>query len=158
VLASGSLKALNKTLSISKKSLKIIKENLFWAFLYNSIAIPVAAGSLSAIGVVLTPMIASACMCLSSLFVVTNALRITRKKKVKIIKQTLKTVSVSVDGMMCKHCQSKVYDALINLAGVKDVTVDLDNKKATLVHDGSVATKTVIKCVEDAGYKAQQLD
>ena len=59
--------------------------------------------------------------------------------------------------MMCKHCQSKVYDALINLAGVKDVTVDLENKKATLSHDGSVANETIIEVIKSAGYIAKEI-
>lgn len=157
VLAGGSLKGLTKTLKISKKSVKIIKENLFWAFIYNLIAIPVAGGVLSPLGVVLTPAIASACMCMSSLFVVTNALRIFKRKKVKKVKEIEKTMVLSVDGMFCKHCQTKVQNALENLSGVKSVDVDLENKKATLIHNGSVATKTAIELIENIGYSAKIL-
>ncbi len=158
VLANGSLKGITKTLKISKKSLRIIKQNLFWAFIYNVVAIPVAAGGLSALGVVLTPMIASMCMCLSSLFVVTNALRISRNKKKRIKKGKTITSYFLVDGMMCKHCQSKVYDALKNLSGVIEVDVDLENKKATLTHDGSVANETVIDVIVNVGYTARTIN
>ncbi|MDD4290976.1 MAG: heavy metal translocating P-type ATPase [Clostridia bacterium] len=80
VIAGGSLKGILDAITLSKKSNHIVKGNLFWAFFYNVIAIPVAAGALSALGVVLTPSIAAACMCLSSLFVVVNALRISAFK------------------------------------------------------------------------------
>lgn len=155
VLVGGKLTSLTKTISISRKSIRIIKQNLFWAFLYNIIAIPIAGGALNILGVVLTPAIASGCMCLSSLFVVSNALRISRRKRIKRKKRDIKTVVLSVEGMMCGHCQSKVKEALSAIVGVSDVKVDLENKKATLTYYGSVADKTFIDVVENAGFSAK---
>ena len=154
VIASGSLKGVTDTVKISKKTIKIIKQNLFWAFFYNVIAIPVSAGAFAFLGVALTPAIASACMSCSSLFVVTNALRIARKKKAKKNKdQSTQTITVLVEGMMCKHCQTKVQTALEGIDGVSRVEVDLQNKKATLELTESVADDTIITAVENAGFK-----
>ena len=158
VIANGSLKALEKTIDLSKKSLRIIKQNLFWAFFYNVIGIPVAAGALSFIGITLTPIIASAMMSFSSLFVVSNALRIAKRKNknIKIGEVSnvkTKTVSIFVDGMMCNHCVSKVQDAINSVKGVYRTDVNLSQKKATAVCDETVAESLIISAIENAGYK-----
>ena len=82
VLSRGDLRLVGKAIDLSCVTVKNIKQNLFWAFFYNSIAIPVAAGVFAFAGITLTPMIAAACMCASSLFVVTNALRLMRFDKI----------------------------------------------------------------------------
>ncbi len=158
VIANGSLKALEKTIDLSKKSLRIIKQNLFWAFFYNVIGIPIAAGVLSFVGVTLTPIIASAMMSFSSLFVVSNALRIAKRKNKNItVGETFnvktKTVSFFVDGMMCNHCAGKVQDAISSVKGVYRTDVNLSQKKATAICDEAVAENSVISAIESAGYK-----
>ena len=80
ILASGDLSALSDMVALSQKTVQNIKQNLFWAFFYNVVAIPVAAGAFAFASFTLNPMIAAACMSLSSLFVVTNALRLTKFK------------------------------------------------------------------------------
>ena len=156
VIANGSLTAIKKAIDLSKKTFKIIKENLFWAFFYNVIGIPIAGGALAFLGVTLTPMIASIMMSLSSLFVVTNALRISKKKpngKVRVKEQKIKeTIIVYIDGMHCNHCVQKVSEALSKLKGVLKVNVDLENKKATLSLMDSVDNEKIKKVIEELGF------
>ena len=104
--------------------------NLFWAFFYNSICIPVAAGILVPLGITISPMIGSLMMSLSSICVVLNSLRLKKIKKItkaKGEKEVMKKV-ILVDGMMCKHCQKHVEDALTKTIGVNSVVVDLEAK------------------------------
>lgn len=153
VIASASLKGVTETIKTSKMAMRIVKQNLFWAFFYNVIAIPVSAGALAFLGITLTPAIAAACMSCSSLFVVTNALRISKKKNCKDKEKTeTQTVTVSVEGMMCKHCQEKVKNVLENLNGVGSVKVDLQNKTATLSLTENVADELIISAVVEAGF------
>ncbi len=152
VIANGSLTAIKKTIDLSKKTFKIIEENLFWAFFYNVIGIPIAGGALAFLGVTLTPMIASIMMSLSSLFVVTNALRISKRKE-KIKEQKVKEVITAyIDGMHCNHCAKKVSDALSKIKGVVNVKVDLENKKATLSLMDSVDNEKIKKVIEELGF------
>ncbi|MDE5896665.1 MAG: heavy metal translocating P-type ATPase, partial [Clostridia bacterium] len=106
VLVSGDLRAAPRAFALAKKTMRIIKQNLFWAFFYNCVGIPLAAGVFAFAGVALNPMIAAACMSLSSLFVVGNALRLTRFLKTEKIKKgdSGMTKTLSVEGMMCAHC------------------------------------------------------
>lgn len=158
VIANGSLLALPKTIELSKKSLRIIKQNLFWAFFYNVIGIPVAAGALAFVGITLTPAIASLMMSMSSLFVVINALRISRKKKQKnntLKKIEIKRVEIAVEGMMCGHCKGKVEQALNGLYGAKNILVSLENKNATFDVAKSVTEEEIIQAIESVGFKAK---
>lgn len=158
VLVSGSLSGLNTAIKVSKKSLKIIKQNLFWAFFYNLLGIPIAAGALSVVGVVLTPAIASALMCCSSLFVVTNALRISKKNTNEQAKiKADKTFKLTVEKMMCMHCVSKVESALSSVNGTADVKVDLKSKTATLLANKSVTAQTLINAVVQAGFEVSEV-
>jgi P-type E1-E2 ATPase len=157
VVASGSLKGVVDTINLSKKAMRIIKQNLFWAFFYNAIAIPLSAGALAVLGITLTPAISAGCMSCSSIFVVTNALRISRKKKKRNIEKGGRTVTIYVEGMMCKHCQSKVKTALENINGTSGVVVDLQNKKATLKLTENVADEIIINAVVDAGFKVTDI-
>lgn len=157
VIANGSLTAIKKAIDLSKKTFKIIKENLFWAFFYNVIGIPIAGGALAFLGVTLTPMIASIMMSLSSLFVVTNALRISKRKE-KIKEQKVKEVITAyIDGMHCNHCVKKVSDALSKLKGVVNVKVDLENKKATLSLIDSVDNEKIKKVIEELGFTLKNI-
>ncbi len=157
VLASGDLSALDNMLALSQKTVRTIKQNLFWAFFYNCIAIPVAAGAFAWASFTLNPMIAAACMSLSSLFVVFNALRLTvfRKKKIQeeIMKKTL-----HIEGMMCMHCVAHVTKALESVAGEGKVTVDLKKKTAVVEFADGVTDEVLTKAVTDAGYEVKKID
>ena len=159
VIASGSLNGVNKAIEVSSKAFKIIKENLFWAFFYNCMGIPVAGGALSFLGVTLTPAIASALMCVSSLFVVTNAFRVSKRKintPLESVKPDMR-VEIIIDGMMCMHCVSKVKEALGGLSGVINVEVDLENKKATLGIKRSVTDLSLTKAIKEVGFTAERV-
>ena len=161
VLANGSLTGLINAIKISKKTSKIIKENLFWAFFYNSIGIPIAGGVLSFFGIVLTPIIASALMSCSSLFVVLNALRISKGNRILQAQERPKELHKTrliIDGMMCKHCESKVKDALLSLGKVYNVFVSLEQKLATLEIDKGVKEQDIINAIEQKGFKVVSIE
>lgn len=136
---------------LSKATLKNIKENLFWAFFYNIIFIPIAAGVLyPKFNIRLEPMYGTIAMSLSSICVVSNALRLKffkPKHNFKESKNNMKTMVI--DGMMCMHCKAHVEKALNTLDGVT-ATVDLDKKTASIT--GDVSNDVLKKAVEDAGY------
>ena len=157
VLANGSVNGVAKTIEISKRALKIIKQNLFWAFFYNVIAIPIAGGALAFASISLTPALASGCMCLSSLFVVSNALRISAKdkpnkpnKKVKLNGENL--VRIKIEGMMCMHCVAKVKQAIESVEGVKGVEVILKKNLAKVDCDKTLSS-VIVERIEQLGYK-----
>ncbi len=159
IIANGNLKGISSAIKLSDKSTKIIKENLFWAFIYNVIAIPIAGGALSFIGLSLTPTLASICMSLSSLFVVSNALRISIEKKGKKVKKNKKISKkpvgyyvLTIDGMMCEHCAGKVRAVLSTIDGVESVEIDLKNKKAMLTTSISIAEDIFDEVIISAGY------
>ncbi len=157
IIANGSLNGVNQAVDLSKKSNRIIKQNLFWAFIYNLIAMPVAGGAFAFIGFTLTPALASVCMSLSSLFVVGNALRITRKNrtsKVKKVKLEQKySYEIVIDGMSCGHCSEKVEKALAKLNGVINVTVDLKSKIASVATEKMIDDELLISLISNIGYK-----
>ena len=179
VLTGAQLTAVPQAIKLSRAVLRIIKENLFWAFFYNAIGIPVAAGVLyPAFGITLSPMIGSAAMSLSSFCVVTNALRLTRlklgvecptncdisvEKNVQIqetlIKQEEKTMTktMNIQGMMCPHCVAHVKKALTAIPGV-EADVQLDNKCAVITMAQPVEDAVLVKAVVDAGYEAQMAE
>lgn len=150
VLAKHNLMDVVNAINLGKKTFTIIKENLFWALVYNVIGIPIAAGVLSFIGVSLTPMIASICMSLSSLFVVTNALRIQgfRRKEV----ENMFEMKISVPSMMCKHCEARVIDSIKKLSNVKDVKVDLKKKTVLIKSLYELDYNDVASLLKQAGY------
>ncbi len=153
VLMKSSLTDAVKAVNLGKAVIKNIRMNLFWAFFYNVLGIPLAAGVLFLpFGIKLDPMIGAAAMSLSSVCVVTNALRLynfgkTKKKGEKEMTKTLK-----VEGMMCMHCKAHVEKALGAVAGVESVVVDLEAKTATVTLNAEVATETLAKAVTDVGY------
>ena len=156
VLSRGDITLVNKMMDLSKATVKNIRQNLFWAFFYNVVAIPVAAGLLSFIGITLNPMIGAACMSLSSLFVVTNALRLTRfdKKKTKTEKVGMQK-TLKIEGMMCQHCVAHVTKALQSVEGVENVEVNLKKKTATVTAD--IDNDLLVKAVEEAGYTVKKI-
>ena len=173
VLASGDIRSVADAVNLSRKTVKNIKENLFWAFFYNVIAIPVAAGAFAFAGISLNPMIASACMSLSSLFVVGNALRLTRFKSgfqgAKNAAETGKENTLPkentemkkvlhIEGMMCAHCVKHVTDALNALDGVNVLTVDLKKKIAEVSLEKETSDETLKKAIADAGYELKKID
>ena len=181
VLVSGDLNSVPTMVDLSKAAVRNIKENLFWAFIYNCIAIPVAAGVFSFANISLNPMIAAACMSLSSLFVVFNALRLMRfgkKKKTasapsataggsdtpdgdksnKSVSEDKKmTKTLKIEGMMCNHCVMHVTKALEGIAGVEKADVDLKGKKAVVTLGGDVSDEAMKTAVADAGYEVTEI-
>ena len=158
VISNGNISAVSDMLSFSKKSYRIIKQNLFWAFIYNLLALPVAGGALFSLGITLSPMIASACMCCSSLFVVTNALRL-RAKKQKIKKQKTKSedITITIQKMMCAHCEQKAKDALLLLDGEAQVKVDFKTKKASIKTDKGLTDAQVEQALSSVGFIADDI-
>ena len=145
VLMNSKLSDAVSAIKLSKSVLKNIKENLFWAFFYNTVGIPVAAGLLIPFGIKLSPMLGAAAMSLSSFCVVTNALRlnlIKLKKEKKTMKKTMK-----IEGMMCPHCEGRVKTALENLPQVSEaVTSHKDGTAIVTLNadiDNAVLTETV---------------
>jgi len=175
VLMKSDLTDAVSAVKLSKAVIRNIKQNLFWAFFYNTIGIPLAAGVLyPAFGLKLSPMFGAAAMSLSSFFVVTNALRlrffkpdpaaaengITRapetEKPADIKRKTEgkkmeKTVSIS--GMMCEHCVAHVKEALEKVDGVRSADVSLEKKNAVVTLNGEVGEEALKKAVTDAGYE-----
>lgn len=155
-------------IKLSRAVVRNIKQNLFWAFFYNVLGIPLAAGLLyPAFGITLNPMVGAAAMSLSSLFVVSNALRIRFFKdgisrpmidsvKVDNVKEEeIMKKTMNIEGMMCTHCQGSVEKALYNL-GVEGV-VDLEAKTATVTMTKEVSDDELIKAVTDAGYEVKSV-
>ncbi len=150
-----------EAINLSKKTIDIIKMNLFWAFFYNAICIPIASGILEP-HISITPMIGSLMMSLSSICVVLNSLRL---KKIKTINKTDKKEKENVfmqkvlviEGMMCKHCQKRVEDALSKVEGVTEVVIDLEAKTATVQVASNITNDVLTKAVVDAGYEVLSL-
>lgn len=181
VLVSGDLRALDTAVDLSRATVRNIKENLFWAFFYNVIMIPVAAGALSAVGFVFNPMIAAACMSLSSLFVVCNALRLLLYKNKKLIRgaenkensaAAIESVEntennqednymkkiVNIEGMCCEHCSSRVEKALSAVSGVVSADVKLKKNLAVIRSREEISDEEIKRVVEDAGYKVTSIE
>jgi Cu+-exporting ATPase len=131
-----------------------IKQNLFWAFGYNVLGIPVAAGILYVFGgPLLNPILAAAAMSLSSVSVLTNALRLKRFRpfETRNRRHTMKK-TLSVEGMSCGHCVNHVKNALIQVSGVESAEVDLGKKSAVVV--GNALDDAALKAaVAEAGYE-----
>lgn len=165
VLLKNTLDDVVTAIELSKKVMKNIKMNLFWAFFYNILGIPVAAGILyPAFAIRLSPMIGSAAMSLSSVCVVTNALRLkffktqnninnekTDETKGKIImKKTFK-----VNGMMCEHCKANVEKALNTIQSIKETEIDLESKNVTISSECEISNDEIKEVIENAGYSVE---
>ena len=160
VLSRNSLCDAVSAITLSNATITTIKQNLFWALIYNVICIPVAAGVLyPALGVTLTPMIASAAMSFSSVFVVLNSLRLKFKKIYKYTQEEedmfgkKKTVVLAVEGMMCPKCEEHVVTALKSIKGVGSVTASHKDKSVTVTAKESVSVDDLKSAVVKAGYK-----
>ena len=152
ILMKNDLNGISFLYDLSKKTLRIIKENLFWALGYNSICIPIAAGVFyKSFNLKLNPMIGAVAMWVSSMFVLTNALRINTIKKEEIKTMNKK---VYVEGMMCKNCVKHVKEALEALGC--EVEVSLEEKCASITNT-SLDDETITKAIEDAGYEVKEI-
>ena len=152
VLARHNLMDAYNAISLGNKTFRIIKENLFWAFCYNIIGIPVAAGLLYGVGIKLTPMLASLFMSFSSIFVVTNALRIQGFKRKDV--ENMFELKFYVPSMMCKHCEARVLDAVKKVNGVKDCKIDLKKKSVLVKSTVQIEFDEFKKVLMEAGYQA----
>lgn len=178
VLVKSNLIDIVKLIQLSKRTMLNIKENLFWALIYNSLGIPLAAGAFySILGWKLNPMYGAAAMCVSSVCVVMNALRLrTFKPHFKYIRseigdekttdkinttviekreeEEIMTKKIFIEGMMCPHCSGAVEKALNSIDGVT-ATVDLQAKCATVT--GDVADDTLTAVITEAGYTVTEI-
>ena len=183
ILMNSDLQDLITTINLSKATLKNIKQNLFWAFFYNIICIPLAMGVFYPIfGISLNPMIASVSMSFSSVFVVTNALRLRNFKADKKVNYVKKDISHNVNfdiiniqdtkkikynikplektlyiqGMMCEHCKSRVEKALNTISGVT-ATVNLEQNLAKVISTQEIEDIKLKEIVEQAGYTVNSI-
>ena len=152
ILMKNDLNDISFLYDLSKKTIRIIKENLIWALGYNAICIPIAAGVFyNSFNLKLNPMIGASAMWISSAFVLANALRINTIKKEEI---KMENKIVIIEGMMCKNCVKHVKEALESL-GV-EVEVSLEEKKAYLKNT-SLDDETIKGAIEDAGYEVKEI-
>lgn len=166
VLMKNDLLDVVTAIRLSKAVIRNIKQNLFWAFFYNTCGIPLAAGLLYPMfGLKLSPMFGAAAMSLSSLFVVSNALRLRYFQALKAPqrieenaaqavedKEEKMMYKMKIEGMMCQHCQAAVTKALNALEGVK-AEVNLEKKEAYVEAEAHVTKEELTKAVEEAGYE-----
>lgn len=182
VLMHNDLRDVVTAIRLSKAVIRNIKENLFWAFFYNCLGVPIAAGVFyNWLGLRLNPMIGAAAMSFSSIFVVTNALRLKKfraedrreeaEEQDKAVQQKAEAdrvytenineeknkeernmITLKIEGMMCQHCVKHVKESLEKLEGVQAI-VDLDKKTATVMKPDSVSIEDCKKAVKDAGYE-----
>ena len=164
VLVKNDLWDVANAISLSKAVIRNIKQNLFWAFFYNALCIPLAAGVFAIpFGIILSPMFGAAAMSLSSFCVVCNALRLkcfkphkkTDSKTIKERKQTTMKYNVKIEGMMCPHCEMHAAKALEAL-GVADLTVSHKEGCAVFSAEG-ISDEAITKAVSDAGYKVTDI-
>ena len=179
VLMKSDLKDAAAAIRISRRTIRNIHENLFWAFIYNVALIPVAAGAYASLGVAMTPMFGAAAMSLSSFTVCMNALRlnlvkpydakrdkakssirsrideleINNEKEINTMEKTIK-----IEGMMCGHCEASVKKALEALDGVVSADVSHDKGTAVVTLEKDVANEVLTKAVEDKDFKVTGIE
>ena len=172
VLMNSSLQGITSAIELSKATIRNIRQNLFWAFFYNTLGIPVAAGVLFLpLGIQLSPMLGAAAMSLSSVFVVTNALRLRffepvskpascegnctiSEEPITIEEEITMETVIYVEGMMCKHCKAHVEKACKAVEGTVDAVVDLEAKNVTVT--GSASLEALKAAIVDAGYEIKE--
>ena len=165
VLVKSRLRDLPAALRLSRATLRNIHQNLFWAFVYNAVGIPLAAGVFIPLGIELDPMFGAAAMSLSSFCVVTNALRLNffklydgrkfraKQKNIKSKEKKKMEKTLNVEGMMCSHCEAHVKKALEALEGVESAIASHEKKTVVVTLVGNVSDETLKKAIEDEGYK-----
>ncbi|WP_320042539.1 heavy metal translocating P-type ATPase [uncultured Desulfobacter sp.] len=165
VLMQNSLSGVVTAIELSRATLRNIKQNLFWAFAYNSAGIPLAAGIFYLFGgPVLNPMFAAAAMAMSSVSVVTNALRLRYFKPDEGIRyrdqnikseneETKMKIKINIDGMSCMHCAKTVTEKLNGVEGISSTTVNLEDKHAIVDSNFPVDEELITQVINDAGYK-----
>lgn len=170
VLMKSDLYDVVNTIRLSKAVMRTIRQNLFWAFFYNAIGIPIAAGVFFRLGLMLNPMIGAAAMSFSSFCVVSNALRLRRFKMQAPDGRQIKNknlskkgnmamnenvVTLKVKGMMCEKCVSHVKEALESVDGVKNADVSLKNNCALVTFEKDISSDCLVDAVVKAGYQAK---
>ena len=168
VLMNSSIAAVSSAITLSKATIRNIRQNLFWAFFYNTLGIPLAAGLLFIpFGLQLSPMIGAAAMSMSSVFVVTNALRLRLFKpditcaveksscvcteEIILVEETIMETVIKVEGMMCKHCKARVEQVCKAVPGTVDAVVDLMAKTVTVTGEADVSA--LKQAIIDADYE-----
>lgn len=155
VLMKSSLTDVVTAIELSRKTLKNIHENLFWAFFYNVIGIPLAAGVWYPLfGWKLNPMFGAAAMSLSSFCVVTNALRLNLFNK----EENKMTKTITIEGMMCGHCEASVKKALEELDGVTEAVVSHEKGTAVVTLSNEISDDVLKKAVEDKDYTVKGIE
>lgn len=164
VLMRNDLQDAVTAIQLSRATIRNIKQNLFWAFIYNLIGIPIAAGVFYPIlGWELNPMFGAAAMSFSSIFVVGNALRLRRFRPFGMKQTTTspiqgsmdKEITIQIKGMMCEHCVAAVTKALQGLNDVENVRVVLSENRAYL--RGTVSDTAIRQAIQEAGYKVKNI-
>ena len=164
VLMRNSLSAVSAAIELSCATIRNIRQNLFWAFFYNALGIPIAAGVLyPAFHILLSPMIGAAAMSMSSVFVVTNALRLRRFHPRHLLEtpivnytdsikeETKMETVIKVEGMMCTHCKARVENVCKTVNGTTDAVVDLQAKQVTVT--GTASVEALKQAITAAGYE-----
>lgn len=158
VLTSGNISLVPAAIKLSRKTLQIIHGNLFWAFFYNILCIPLAAGVfIKLLGFTISPMLSAIAMCLSDLCVVSNALRlnfvnISNRKDDKIMIKT-----IYVEGMMCPHCENRVKTLLEGVSGVAKAEVDHKSGTAVITLTSDISNNALTDLIVNAGYKVTDI-
>ena len=170
ILMNGSLTSAVNAIKLSKAVLRNIRQNLFWAFFYNCIGIPVAAGVLAPLGITLSPMIGALAMGLSSFCVVSNALRLNTFKAEKTIQEekheTINDICIdikteekkmekkfNVKGMMCHHCENHVKKALEAIDGIESAVASHTEGQVTVTLSKDVPDDIIKNAITEEGYE-----
>ena len=165
VLMRGSLTGVSQAIRLSRATIRNIRQNLFWAFFYNCLGIPIAAGVLAPFGIALSPMLGAAAMSCSSVFVVTNAMRLRNFREETfdipaeaydaevepIEEETIMETVIKVNGMMCVHCKARVEKICKAIPGVVDAVVDLQAKTVTVTGNADLAA--LKQAITDGDYE-----
>ncbi len=158
VLTNSRLSDVADVIRLSRKTFTNIKENLFWAFIYNTIGIPLAAGSfITLLGWELNPMFGAAAMSLSSFCVVTNALRLNFFKPIKKEKRKMKK-TIKIEGLMCPHCEAHAKTALENIGGVTVLDISHKTGIANVELTADIADEAFKNAIESQGYKVIEIE